>query len=282
MKNQKTVSVIIPTYNRGWIVREAIDSVLGQTYEDFELVVVDDGSEDDTPTILSEYGDKIRVIRQSNRGVSAARNLGIRETSGNLIALLDSDDLWTPKKLERQTAFFRSRPDALICQTQETWIRNGTRVNPKNRHRKPSGSIFEPSLSLCLVSPSAVMFKRELIDEVGLFDETLPACEDYDLWLRVSIKYPVYLMDEELIVKRGGHEDQLSRNPMLDKYRIQSIKKLLDLGVLTGGRRAAAVSKLEEKCLVYAGGCMKRGRKDEAEYYWKLAKAYPPDAGGAQ
>jgi glycosyltransferase involved in cell wall biosynthesis len=278
MKDQKTVSVIIPTYNRGWIVREAIDSVLGQTYEDFELVVVDDGSEDDTPAILSEYGDKIRVLRQGNRGVSAARNLGIRETSGNLIALLDSDDLWTPKKLERQTAFFRSRPDALICQTQETWIRNGRRVNPKNRHKKPSGAIFEPSLSLCLVSPSAVMFKRELIDEVGLFDETLPACEDYDLWLRVSLEYPVYLIDEELIVKRGGHEDQLSRNPMLDKYRIQSIKKLLDLGVLTGGRRAEAVSKLEEKCLVYAGGCMKRGRKDEAEYYWKLAKAYPPDA----
>ncbi len=280
MNKPKTVGVVIPTYNRGWVVREAIDSVLEQTCQDFELVVVDDGSDDDTPAILDEYGDKIRVLRQNNKGVSAARNAGIRETSGEFIALLDSDDFWTPKKLEKQMAFFRSRPDALICQTQETWIRNGRRVNPKNRHQKPSGMIFEPSLSLCLVSPSAAMFKRELIDEIGLFDESLPACEDYDLWLRVATKYPIYLVDEELIVKRGGHADQLSKSPMLDKYRIRSIQKLLDGGALTSGQKSAAVAKLMEKCIIYAGGCGKRGRKDEADYYWKLAEAYLPHANG--
>lgn len=274
MKENEKVSVIIPTYNRGWIVGEAIDSVLEQTYGNFELVVVDDGSEDDTSSVLRDYGDRIRVVRQNNMGVSAARNRGIGETSGKYIALLDSDDLWTLRKLEKQMAFFRARPDALICQTQETWIRNGQRVNPKNRHKKPSGGIFVPSLSLCLVSPSAVMFKRRLIEEIGFFDESLPACEDYDFWLRVSLKYPVYLIDEELIVKRGGHEDQLSRNPMLDKYRIYSIKKLLDRGALKGGRKSAAVSKLREKCRIYAGGCAKRGRLEEASYYLNLAESY--------
>ena len=129
-----------------------------------------------------------------------------------------------------------------------------------------------PSLSLCLVSPSAVMFRKELIDAVGLFDETLPACEDYDLWLRVSLDYPVHLIDEELILKRGGHEDQLSRSPMLDKYRIRAIEKLLEGDRLSAGQREAAVSKLKEKCAIYAGGCLKRGRKEEAEKYLQLAE----------
>ena len=277
MNADRRVTVIIPTFNRGWIVSEAIDSVLGQTFRDFELIVIDDGSEDDTQTILNRYlhcehGDKIRVIRQWNRGVSAARNRGIRHASGRFIALLDSDDLWLPEKLEKQIEFFEKKTEAMICQTQEAWIRNGRRVNPKKRHEKPSGWIFEPSLSLCLVSPSAVMFRKELIDAVGLFDETLPACEDYDLWLRVSLDYPVHLIDDELIVKRGGHEDQLSRSPMLDKYRIRAIEKLLQSDRLTAGQREAAVSKLKEKCAIYAGGCLKRGRKEEAKKYLQLAE----------
>ena len=279
MDTDRQVAVVIPTFNRGWIVSEAIDSVLGQTCRDFELIVIDDGSEDDTQTILnryvrSEHGGKIRVIRQENRGVSAARNRGIREASGRFIALLDSDDLWLPEKLEKQMEFFGQNPDAMICQTQETWIRNGRRVNPKKRHEKPSGWIFEPSLSLCLVSPSAVMFRKELVEAVGLFDETLPACEDYDLWLRVSLDYPVHLIDEELIVKRGGHEDQLSRSPMLDKYRVRAIEKLLEGDRLTARQREAAVSKIKEKCAIYAGGCAKRGRQDEAEKYLRLAETF--------
>ena len=136
MNAERRVTVIIPTFNRGWIVSEAIDSVLGQTFRDVELIVIDDGSEDDTQAILNRYlrcehGDKIRMIRQENQGVSAARNRGIREASGRFIALLDSDDLWLPEKLEKQIEFFEKKPDAMICQTQETWIRNGRRVNPK-------------------------------------------------------------------------------------------------------------------------------------------------------
>jgi glycosyltransferase involved in cell wall biosynthesis len=268
------VSVIIPTYNRAWIVRDAIDSVLGQTYADFELIVVDDGSTDRTPQILDAYGDRLRVIRQANQGVSAARNRGIGDSSGPLIALLDSDDIWLPEKLAVQVDFFKRYPAALICQTEEIWIRNGLRVNPGKRHRKPSGMIFERSLELCLVSPSAVMARRELLGEVGLFDENLPACEDYDLWLRVGCRFPVHLIDKPLTIKRGGHEDQLSRQSSLDRYRIRSLVKLIEAGRLTLIQRNSAVIALRKKCTVFANGCLKRGRMEEALHYTTLSRKY--------
>jgi glycosyltransferase involved in cell wall biosynthesis len=268
------VSVIIPTYNRGWTLREAIDSVLAQEFADFELIVVDDGSTDHTREILDSHGQDIIVLRQPNQGVSAARNRGIDESHAQLVAFLDSDDLWLPQKLTRQVEFFKFNPDALICQTEETWLRNGVRVNPKRRHHKLSGMIFEPSLALCLVSPSAVMIRRTLFDTVGLFDESLPACEDYDLWLRVSCRYPVFLIDEPLIIKRGGHEDQLSKAAGLDKYRIQSLKKLIDIRQLSEFQQHAAIKTLQRKCAIYAAGCRKRGREDEAKYYENLADVY--------
>ena len=268
------VSVIIPTYNRGWILKEAIDSVLAQDFADYELIVVDDGSSDNTPDVLDAYGSAIRILRQSNRGVSAARNFGIRESSGGLIAFLDSDDLWLPQKLSRQVDFFAGHSRAMICQTEERWIRNGSRVNPKKRHQKFSGMIFERSLELCLVSPSAVMLRRSLFDTVGIFDESLPACEDYDLWLRVSCRYPVYLIDTALIVKRGGHDDQLSRAPGLDKFRIRSLQKIIASQLLSLSQRKAAIRMLKEKCAIYAMGCRKRGRDSEADFYDHLSQRF--------
>ena len=270
MNNSPKVSVIIPTYNRGWTLQEAVDSVLGQDYNNFELIVVDDGSTDETASILNLYDRNLKTITQKNQGVSAARNKGLQYAGGDLIAFLDSDDLWLPQKLSRQVAFFQQNPDAQICQTEEIWVRNGRRVNPKNRHRKPSGDIFNRSLHLCLVSPSAVMLKRSLFDKVGLFDESLPACEDYDLWLRIGCQYPVYLIDTPLIIKRGGHEDQLSRQPSLDRYRITSIRKLLDQKILSTAQRQAAIEVLIEKCTIYAEGCRKRKKFDEAAYYKDL------------
>ena len=266
------ISVIIPAYNRARLLAEAIDSVLAQTHSDFELIVVDDGSTDDTPSLLDGYGAGIRVFRQVNRGVSAARNEGIRMARGELIAFLDSDDLWLPEKLSAQTAFFNAHPESRICQTEEIWIRNGVRVNPRRRHRKPTGDIFLPSLQLCLVSPSAVMLRRELFQEIGLFDESLPACEDYDLWLRVSRLYPVHLVETPLVVKRGGHADQLSKKPGLDRYRVQSLAKLLRDTDLGTERKAAVLQTLQRKCAVYAAGCRKRGRADEADRYEAMAR----------
>ena len=272
--NKPLVTVIIPTYNRGWIIKEAIDSVLNQDFRDYELIVVDDGSSDNTQEILGAYGKTLAVFQQPNKGVSGARNSGIAAASGQLVAFLDSDDLWLPGKLSSQVKFFEENADAVINQTQEIWIRNGVRVNPKNRHHKFSGMIFERSLALCLVSPSAVMIRKSLFDTVGVFDERLPACEDYDLWLRVSCRYPVHLIDFPLIIKRGGHDDQLSKAAGLDKYRIQSLINLIDSDLLTPQQYKAAVITLKEKCEVYAGGCRKRGRTEEADYFSTLAEKY--------
>lgn len=265
------ISVIIPTFNRAAWVREAVDSVLAQTFQDFELIVVDDGSTDATGEGLMAYGDRLRHLVQDRQGVSAARNRGLDLAQGEWIAFLDSDDLWLPQKLETQVAFLNRHPQAEICQTEEIWIRHGRRVNPRNKHRKPAGDIFVPSLTLCLVSPSAVMLKRSLLEEVGFFDTSLPACEDYDLWLRISCRKPVFLIEEPLVVKRGGHPDQLSRClPSLDRYRIQALIKLLKAGELSERQIEAAFGELERKCRIYGQGCLKRGRVEEGKDYLEL------------
>ncbi|MDY6988990.1 MAG: glycosyltransferase [Thermodesulfobacteriota bacterium] len=267
-----TVSVVIPTHNRGWFLKEAIDSVLDQDFEDFELIVIDDGSTDTTHELLKSY-PRACVVTKEHGGVSAARNAGIAKATGRLIAFLDSDDLWMAGKLRAQIAFFESHPNARICQTEEIWMRSGKRVNPKMRHSKPSGMIFERSLELCLVSPSAVMMRRGLFDEVGCFDETMPACEDYDLWLRIACRFPIYLIDTPLVIKRGGHKDQLSMQPGLDRYRIYALVKILEKppeGGLSATQRKAAIEALSKKCTIYAAGCLKRGRVDEAREYATL------------
>ena len=268
-----TVSVIIPTYNRAWVLKEAIDSVLAQDFHDFEIVVVDDGSTDNTPEILESY-QQICVVRQDHRGVSAARNVGIARAAGRLITFLDSDDLWLPGKLSAQVAFFNAHSDALICQTEEIWIKNGTRVNPKKRHKKYSGMIFERCLELCIVSPSAVMMRRYLFNETGGFDETLPVCEDYDLWLRVACRFPVYLIEAPLVIKRGGHPDQLSRRCCMDRLRIHALKKILESDLLSSRQYSAADAALKKKCAIYAAGCLRRGRVREANHYMRLSRRF--------
>ena len=265
------ISVIIPTFNRAAWIREAVDSVLAQTFQDFELLVVDDGSTDTTAEALGLYGDRLSYIYQARQGVSAARNRGLETAAGEWLAFLDSDDLWLPQKLEVQVDFLNRNPQAEICQTEEIWIRHGRRVNPRKKHRKPSGDIFAPSLILCLVSPSAVILKKRLLAEVGSFDRSLPACEDYDLWLRISSRRPVFLIEEPLVIKRGGHPDQLSRClPPLDRYRIQSLGKLLDSGLLSPRQYDLAWRELDRKCRIYGQGCLKRGKIEEGKAYLGL------------
>jgi GT2 family glycosyltransferase len=265
------ISVIIPTYNRAAWVVEAVDSVLDQTYRDLELIVVDDGSTDETPARLAAYGRRLRYDRQEHSGVSAARNRGLALASGEWIAFLDSDDLWLPRKLEVQADYCAGHPETEICQTEEIWIRNGRRVNPRRRHAKPSGDIFEPSLELCLVSPSAVLAQKNLLTAVGAFDPRFPACEDYDLWLRIACRKPVFLIAEPLVIKRGGHPDQLSRStPALDRYRIQALVKLLRSGDLSTKQSSAAFRELQKKCRIYGQGCLKRGKNEEGEFYLRL------------
>jgi GT2 family glycosyltransferase len=266
------VSVIIPTFNRAHKIARAVASVLYQSFTDYELLVVDDGSEDETPEALTPFRSHVKCFTHSkNLGVSAARNTGIRESHSPLIAFLDSDDYWLPDKLAAQISFLSEHPEAVACQTEERWIRRGVRVNPMKKHFKPSGEIFVPSLKLCVVSPSAVVVKRSLLEEVGLFDEDFPVCEDYDLWLRISWKYPFWLIPEPLVIKEGGAPDQLSRSiEGMDRYRIRAIARLISSGCLSERQTEAALKELRFKCRVYGNGCLKRGKRAEGQYYLDL------------
>ena len=264
------VSVVIPTYNRWPMIGEAVQSVLAQTFNAFELIVVDDGSTDSTAASLNVRDSRLKVLSQRRAGVAAARNAGVAVSRGKYIAFLDSDDLWLREKLAIQTNFMERNSTARICQTEETWIRNGVRVNPKSKHRKASGDIFRRSLELCLISPSAVMMTKELFDSAGGFDESLPVCEDYDLWLRIAVCHSVHLIDIPLVIKRGGHADQLSRSVWgMDRFRVLAIVKLLNAGMV-GEKRQWAFETLRRKTAILAAGAIKRGRHEDARKFEAL------------
>jgi glycosyltransferase involved in cell wall biosynthesis len=265
------VSVVIPTFNRAHLLGEAVASALAQEDVAPEVIVVDDGSTDYTISVLASFGSAIRAIRQPHGGVSAARNTGIRTAVGEWLAFLDSDDLWHPRKLRVQLDFLHERPGLKICQTEESWIRNGSKLNPKKYHRKPHGYCFSQLLERCLISPSAVVIHRDVLEEVGLFDESLPACEDYDLWLRIGCRYPIGLIEESLTIKRGGHPDQLSNIiPCLDRYRILALARLLQTEPLSPNQQEQVLRTMRSKCRIYSEGCRKRGRREEAETFQEL------------
>lgn len=270
------VTVILPSWNRADWLKKSIDSVLEQTFRDYELIVVDDASTDSTQEILTSYSGKIRSITFSkNLGVSAARNAAVKNCDSEWIAFLDSDDFWHPHKLQKQIAQTVIRAECPIHFTDEIWIRNGVRVNPKKKHQKLEGWIFKPSLELCLMSPSTVLLRRELFDVHGLFDETLPICEDYDLWLRLTSQHQVALLNEKLMTRHGGHADQLSRSDWgIDRYRVQSIIKILKTEKLSPEDRSAAIVVLRKKCEIIINGFRKRGKLQEIERYEKIANQH--------
>jgi glycosyltransferase involved in cell wall biosynthesis len=274
-REETSVSVVIPTRDRSALVVEAVESVLAQRRAAPEVIVVDDGSTDGTCRALERFRQRLLYVYQPASGVSAARNRGAAVASGSWLAFLDSDDLWHPDKLAAQLAYHREHPSCRISQTGEIWLRDGVRVNPCRHHAKPSGDVFLPSLARCLVSPSAVLIERALFVDAGGFDESLAVCEDYDLWLRLASRLSFGLVDRPLVVKRGGHADQLSRLHWgMDRFRVAALVKLLESTPLEGARRAAAAETLRVKCTVLAAGALKRGRAEEAERYLTLAGCY--------
>lgn len=276
MHTQPLFSVIIPTYNRKALLRKAVDSVLSQTYGNLELIIVDDGSFDDTDKLISNYQDKRIVYKKiPHSGVSAARNKGISLATGNFIAFLDSDDWWKKDKLEITKKYITDYPKKQIFHTQEIWYRGGVLLSQKKKHRKPDGWVYEKALSLCCISISTACVKKGIFSEIGIFDESLPACEDYDFWLRATLRYPVKLIDKALTLKDGGRKDQLSSSVWgLDRFRIKAIEKILRSEVLTETQKNATVKELKKKCLIFAKGAEKHGREKDAEKYLSLFKRY--------
>ena len=267
------VSIVIPTYNRSQFLKKAIDSVIAQTFKDFELIIVDDGSTDNTFHLISQYSDnRIRYIKQENKGPGAARNRGIKESMHGLIAFLDNDDWWDKEKLDVQFREMQQNPGYLISHTQEIWYKNGKLLNQKKKHKKQHGYIFDKCLPLCAVSMSTAIVRKELFDRIGLFDEGMACCEDYDFWLRTSVNHKFLLIDEPLTLKDGGRPNQVSSiyATGIDKFRIQSILKLLRSNNLTSEQRKLATNELHKKCRIYGNGCLKHGKQEEGKRYLHL------------
>ena len=275
MKKIPEISVVIPTFNRCKFVKEAIDSVLRQSYDDFELIVVDDGSTDETSNLLDNFGDKIKVARQERKGVSAARNRGVEESEGEFIAFLDSDDLFYKRKLELQMDLIGENEDCHVCYTNEKWLLDGEHKNQHARHEKYSGWIFEKTLPLCIVSPSSSLIRRSVFERCGGFDERFVVCEDYEFWMRLSLHYPFYYIDRPLVIKRGGHQDQLSHKYWgMDRFRIRALEKVLMTERLTEFQKSRIREEILKKSRIVFNGALKRGKIDVYNYYKGIEERY--------
>ena len=266
-----TVSVVIPTFNREGFIEQCVVSALQQSKKPDEVIVVDDGSSDKTWDVLRTLGfsdskeerNSLRYIFQRNKGVSAARNLGIKAAKFRYIAFLDSDDLWLEKKLEKQISSLESQSIRYrLSHTNEIWVRNGVRVNAHLKHEKNGGDIFIQCLKLCCISPSSSLVDRSVFDDFGFFDENLPACEDYDFWLRFCAFEDVHFVNEHLLIKNGGHDQQLSKKHWgMDRFRVTALEKLLKDQGLSEFKRKETIKELIFKLQVLIDGGRKR-KKD--------------------
>ena len=273
-ENDYKVSVIIPTLNRINTLQRAIDSVIAQSFKSIEIIVVDNGSSDGSVKMLKKYYPTVKVIHEHKVGVSASRNKGIKYASSPWIAFLDSDDAWDQNKLEKQINLLHNSHDKYrLIHTNEIWIRNGKKINQMKKHQKFGGYIFNECLSLCCVSPSSVLIDRSIFDDMGLFNENLPVCEDYDMWLRICSKEEVLFLDEKLTLKYGGHKDQLSKSHWgMDRFRVSSIENLILNYDLNTDQKNKSMATLIKKLKIIINGAKKRNNSSVINEYTKKLK----------
>ena len=275
------ISIVIPTFNRIGSLPRALDSALNQTYQPSEIIVVDNGSSDGTTKLLRERYPSIRLLIEKKLGVSAARNKGIRHSKFQWIALLDSDDAWDKTKLEKQKNALASSQDHFrLVHTDEIWIRNGNKFNQMKKHQKFGGDIFNNCLSLCCISPSSVLINKNIFKEVGYFDESLPVCEDYDLWLKICSQEKILFINQKLTLKYGGHKDQLSKTYWgMDRFRIKSLENLILNYKLKPDQKINAIKTIVKKLKIIVNGAYKRNNSsminkyEEKLFYWKNINA---------
>ena len=266
-----SISVIIPTFNRILSVERAIISVNKQTLPPQEIIVIDNGSTDGTSNYLKKKFPNLKIVYETKKGVSSARNRGIIEAKSFWIAFLDSDDEWLPKKLENQmNAYKKNSKDFSLIHCDEYWIKNKKYINPQKKHKKKGGYIFFECVDICCISPSSVLIKKSKLIEAGLFDCKLKACEDYDLWLRICLFDPVLFLDQKLLNKYGGHDDQLSKKYWgMDRFRIYSLEKILYNYDIDEQKREKIIEKLKEKLLILINGAKKRNNNKIISKYEK-------------
>ena len=226
------VSVIIPTYNCAEYLPQAIESILAQTYKDYEIIVVDDGSSDGTDAVLAKYGDKIRCLRQENQGPGAARNSGIRNSRGTLVAILDADDKWFPQKLEIQCEYMASHEEiGLVFSDANSFDENGTKTVAYNRNyrRVFEGQVFDKLILKNFIGSNTIMVRKECLDEVGLFAENTMVAEDWHLWLRIAKRYFIGYIDQPLVMYRLSPGTLTANSAKAYPYRIQVMEEILSL-----------------------------------------------------
>ncbi|MDD2943552.1 MAG: glycosyltransferase [bacterium] len=267
------VSVVIPVFDRPSEIERAVESVIAQSYRDFELLIIDDGSSLPNKCYADWMRQGITIVRTSRRGVSAARNLGVKLARGRWLAFLDSDDSWSARKLERQVTYIQANPLIKVLQSQEQWIRHGRRVNQAKHHQMLQGNIFNKALEMCCISPSSVIIEKELFFRHGGFDESMRVCEDYDLWLRIAVAHEVGLVESDDVVKYGGHADQLSRSvTAIDRFRVYSLLKLLYQPhlVLSTEQRRSVCDVLRKKANIVSQGAAKRGLVEDEQLFTEV------------
>ncbi len=277
------ISAIIPVYNRPEQIREAIESVLNQTWRPLELIIGDDGSTDHTKTVIEEVLSTTdanlmdcEVLELSHTGMpGAVRNRCAEKAKGEILAFLDSDDLWLPEKLEKQYSLHREHPGLMISHTREEWNRAGRIISQSKLRHNRKGDMFADSLKKCIIGPSTVMIRADYYHSTGGFREDLEIAEDYEFWLRITAEQKVAYLDEPLTVKRAGHEGQLSEKyGHIEMFRIQGLKQLVDSEYFKEPQASLAAEELAGKCRVYSKGCLKRGKEVEGRSFLELSGYY--------
>lgn len=272
------VSVIIPVYNRFELAKEAVSSVLGQTFRNLELIIVDDGSTDMTPILATYFRDDTRVkyIRINHSGMPGfVRNKGVETAKGKYLAFLDSDDLWMDSKLKKQVDFLEKNSAIKVVHTREAWVRNGKTISQAGFNHRRFGDIFSDALVKCIIGPSTVLIETNLYRELRGFRDDLEIAEDYELWLRLANSNSIGYIDEALITKRAGHVGQLSEKyGQIEIFRIRGLQKLVEQSFFNLKNQKNAELELAKKCRIYAAGCRKRNKIEEAEIHESLAAKY--------
>lgn len=257
MPTMTTVSIIIPAYNSARFLPEAIESVLAQTYKDYEIIVVDDGSTDNTKEVLKPYLDKIKYVYQENRGAASARNTGIKHSQGEYIAFLDADDVWLPEKLHIQADYLDNNQEIAMVYSQSLWMSEDGRLltGKKSRHRIPSGDVFNILFFKNFIFTPTVMVRKRILGTVGLFNESFVSTEDRDLWLRIAREFKVFGISKYLCKTRQTPGSLIRSNKeSVYKYRRLVIEQHYKLSQVSGHPIAPALYKRVIASILFRAG----------------------------
>ena len=271
-----TVSVIIHTYNNERFMAETVESVLNQTYKDYEIIVVDDGSVDGTRDALMPYMQKIRYHYKENGGIASAKNAGIGLSQAEFVAFLDHDDLWAPDKLQLQMEHFNENPQIGLVYAKYTSFRDGKKLRTKPE-KGYSGWIFKELIAKSFIQTSTVVVKRECLDAVGPYDETFSLGDEYDMFLRIARKFQCGFVDKGLTRYRV-HDTNASNNDFLfDNENLGVYKKIYNSFTnLDGVEKKILRKRIARYSMKVAEGLYSQGKLEESKEYQKEANNFLP------